>query len=45
VDELKNRKRLRQFLGIEEVPEASEIYRFLSKFAPDQFNRNDTEEF
>lgn len=37
VDELKNRKRLRQFLNIEEIPDAHEIYRFLSEFDPDQF--------
>ena len=37
VDELKNRKRLRQFLTIDEIPEANEIYRFLSEFDPDQF--------
>ena len=37
VDELKNRKRLRQFLNIEEILDADEIYRFLSEFDPDQF--------
>lgn len=37
VNELKNRKRLRQFLMIDEIPEANEIYRFLSEFDPDQF--------
>lgn len=37
VDELKNRKQLRQFLNIEEIPDADEIYRFLSEFDPDQF--------
>lgn len=37
VDELKNRKRLRQFLNIKEIPDADEIYRFLSEFDPDQF--------
>jgi len=37
VDELKNRKRLRQFLNIEEIPDADEIYRFLSELDPDQF--------
>ncbi len=37
VDELKNRKRLRQFLNMEEIPDADEIYRFLSEFDSDQF--------
>lgn len=37
VNELKNRKRLRQFLNIVEIPDADEIYRFVSEFDPDQF--------
>ena len=31
VNELKNRKRLRQFLDIVEIPDADEIYRFVSE--------------
>ncbi len=37
VKELKNRKQLRQFLDIEEVPDADEVYRFLSELDPNQF--------
>ncbi len=37
IDELKNRKQLRQFLNVEEIPDADETYRFISELAPDQF--------
>ncbi len=37
VRELKNRKRLRQFLNIEEIPDAGEVYRFLSELESAQF--------
>ena len=36
-EELKNRRRLRQFLINDEIPEANEIYRFPSEFDPEQF--------
>lgn len=37
VNEAKRRRRLRNFLGIKKVPEASKVYRFTSRYGPEQF--------
>lgn len=37
VNEAKRRRRLRNFLGIQNVPEASKVYRFTSRYGPEQF--------